>query len=41
MENNNLTNLSAEQILKQYQCSTFEDFADFITYEINEQFGNI
>ena len=40
MEENPILKMSADEITKQFQCTTLEDFDDVLTYEIKKQYKN-
>ncbi len=38
MEENPILTMSADEIIKQFQCTALEDFDDVLTYEIKKQY---
>lgn len=39
MNNNDIVNMSAKEIMSTYNCSTLYYFEDLFDYEINKQYG--
>jgi len=38
MEKNPILKMSADEIIKRFQCTPLEDFNDVLTYEIKKQY---
>lgn len=39
MNNKGIETMSADEVFREYDCCTLEDFDDYLTYEIMKQYG--